>query len=441
MNRRKKLTLQGIIFSCMMILPAMGHTEWGDIVKKFHPSLNVQEEYTSNVDLTSTNPREEWITTISPGIRFSTQREVEPQPGQISRTYEARGESGVNLSYNLGLVYYARGTYENYVSQNAALDAWYTFVRKLNVALKDTFIKSEEPRELQYAPGAPPGSYLPGNTQRAKYYRNVLEPSMEYRYGAENRLSLYYRNNVYNNESPQYEDSTENYISPRIDHWFNIHNGITLEGGYTNGDFETSPDLQGYMGRGRYTYRFNPRTSIFGDYIYQKLDFDSPGVDYDVQNPSIGILHAFSPSTSGNLQVGYFWQNPESGSSQNGVTLDASLITSTIRTTYSLYLRGGFREDYFTAQNLGFSKYYGAYGNIAHRLTQRFNAALSGFVERDEYNSGQDDWVWQGGASLSYQPLRWLTFTLEALHREDDSSVDSADYKENRGMLSITASL
>jgi len=409
------------------------------------------------VDLRSTNTREEWVTTIYPGIRFSTQRELEPQLGRIFQTPQARLEpqlgqifqrpqarddAGLDLRYRLGLVFYANDTYDDYISHDAALDAWYTIARRVNLRLRDSFIKSQEQRELEYAPGAPPGSYLPGTQrERGTYYRNVLEPSMEYQYGKENRLSLYYRNNIYENDSPQYEDSRENYISPRIDHWFNIRNGITLEYGYTMGDFETSPDFQGHLGRGRYTYRFNPRTSIFGDYLYLKRDFDDPGDDYDVHNPSIGIVHAFSPSTTGNLQVGYFWQNAESGDYQYGISLDAGLISRTVRTIYSLFLRAGPREDFFTAENLGFSRYYGAYGSIVHRFAQRFEAGLFGFVERNEYIVGRDDWVWEGRGSLSYQPLRWLIFTLEVLHREDDSNIEGADYKENRGILRVTASL
>ena len=80
-------------------------------------------------------------------------------------------------------------------------------------------------------PGASPDQFIL-STQRgvhAIYLRNVVEPSMEYRFGRENLLSVLYRNNIYHNQSPLFEDSQENTVNPRLNYWFDIRNGITLE--------------------------------------------------------------------------------------------------------------------------------------------------------------------------------------------------------------------
>jgi hypothetical protein len=309
--------------------------------------------------------------------------------------------------------------------------------------LRDYLIRSEEPLERDYAAGALQNQYLLGiQRQRSVYTRNVLEPSIGYQFGKENRFDLYYRNNIYDNENPSTEDSKENYINPRLTYWFDIHNGVTLEYGFTGGDFERSPDLVGHMARARYTYRFNPHTSFFGDYIYLKRDFESPGIDYDVQNPSIGIEHAFSPTLNGRVQLGYFRQNPEIGSSTNGFTCDVNLTERAEKTTYVLSFQGGYTEDFFTAQNLGFTQYYRSIGTISHRLMERMTVGLSGLIERDEYtSSGQKDWIWIIRGSGSYQILRWLTISLEAYHREDDSNVDTASYTETRAIFRLSATL
>ena len=65
----------------------------------------------------------------------------------------------------------------------------------------------------------------------------------------------------------------ENYINPRLTYWFNIRNGVSFEYGLTLGNFQRSPDLVGHMATGRYTYRFNPRTSIFGEYTQLWREF------------------------------------------------------------------------------------------------------------------------------------------------------------------------
>jgi hypothetical protein len=265
----------------------------------------------------------------------------------------------------------------------------------------------------------------------------VLEPSVEYQFGKEDRFSLTYRNNYYKNDDPQYQDSQENLLSPRLDFWFNIRHGISLEYAYDQGNFEQSPDVEGHLGRARYTYRFAPQTSIFGEYVFVHRDFEDPGTDYDVQNPSVGITHAFSPTTNGSLQVGYFWQNPQRGKALDGISVNANLSTSTQYTDFSVSLRGGFREDYYTALNLGGSQYYGAYGSIKHRLTQWFFVGLLGSVVQDEYPSGEKTLRWEARGNATYQPLRWLSFTLEALHREDDSNLEGSDIQENRAILRV----
>lgn len=419
---------------------SIAHADFWDVVSKIHPSLGFQEKYSDNINLTSTNPQADWITTIYPGLRFSTSRAEVTTPGLIQQTPEE--PSGIDLQYRLGLGFFAKNVENNYISQDGTLNAWYTSARNLSLRLREYFIRSDEPLEGDYIVGALPNQYLLGiQRQRSIYTRNVFEPSLGYQFGRENRFDLYYRNNIYDNESPSIEDSKENYINPRFSYWFDIHNGVTLEYGFTRGDFERSPDLVGHMARTRYTYRFNPHTSIFGEYIYLKRDFESPGIDYNVHNPSIGIEHAFSPTLSGRLQAGYFWQYPEIGSSKNGLSCDANLTQRTEKTTYILSFQGGYREDYFTAENLGFTQYYRAFGTITHRPIARMTIGLYAAGERDEYSSDRKDWVWMAGGSASYEIFRWMILSLEAYHREDDSTVDTASYIETRGIFRLSLSI
>ena len=83
--------------------------------------------------------------------------------------------------------------------------------------------------------------------------------------GRKTGFPLTYRNNYYNNEDPQYEDSQEHLLTPRLDFWFNIRHGISLEYGFDRGNFERAPDVDGHLGRARYTYRFAPRPRFSGN--------------------------------------------------------------------------------------------------------------------------------------------------------------------------------
>ena len=174
----------------------------GDWLSKFRFDFGVQEDYTDNVDLRATNTREDWITKIYAGIGFSTLRPVDRAPGQLEQAPRERDPWGVDLNYVFGYNYYANNTYDDYASHEGRLDTWYTFDRRLTLRLRDYLINSEEPRELQYAQGAPREvSCRQPQAGRSEYLRNVLEPSVEYRFGREDLLTLYYRNNYYDNKN------------------------------------------------------------------------------------------------------------------------------------------------------------------------------------------------------------------------------------------------
>jgi hypothetical protein len=286
-----------------------------------------------------------------------------------------------------------------------------------------------------------PGQFLLA-TQRgvqAIYIRNVVEPSIEYRWGRENLVSLLYRNNIYENRNPLFEDSMENTINPLLNFWFDIRNGITLEYRLTFGDFETSPDLTGNEVRFRYTHRVDQKLSFFGEYTFTSYNFRSPGVDYDVHNPSLGVEYRFSPTLTGLLQGGYYWQlADEEDSESRGPFFSISLIQRGQKTTYVLLGEGGYYKDYFTSENLGFGKYYRAYGTITHRFTQRLDLQATGGMERPWYDDGRKDWIWDTRVTASYSLFRWLTVSLEGGYRGANSNVDGLGYTEYRGIFRIT---
>ena len=431
------------ILTFLAFAPVLSFADMGDILNKFHPYLTFQEEYTDNLDLTRSNRQEDWITTGGLGLRFSTLPATSEVPGQIT-TPPPPQPQGVDLDYMLGLVFYAKNPDDNYVSHQGRVHAWATLERTLTFRLRDYFVRSQEPRERDYLTGAPSGQLLPGTQrERATYLRNVLEPSVEYRFGPENLFAFNYRNNIYQTKRSGSEDSQENFFNPILTYWFDIRNGLTFEYGYTIADFERSPDFDGHLARGRYSYRFDPRTSFFVEHIYVTRNFDSPGTDYDIHNPSMGIEHAFSPTLSGRLQAGYFWWNPRDGNSESGFSGSAAISKRTARTTYSLTLSAGYLEDFYSSENLGFAKAYRGMASISHALMERFTVGVYGSLDRLEYTTADNrkDWAWRVGGSAAYRIFRWLDGSLEYYHQDLNSNIDLNDYKENRFILRLSATL
>jgi hypothetical protein len=266
---------------------------------------------------------------------------------------------------------------------------------------------------------------------------------VEYQFGREDRIGVNYRNNIYRSEGRTNEDSDENYINPYIDYWFDRKNGLRLEYGYTMGEFERSPDMTAHMGNARFTHRVTSQTSIFTGYTFTRRMFDPQtitSVDYDIHEPVMGMTHAFSPTVNASAQVGYFWKEPETGSKTDGVSYRASITNLGARTTYTFSLQGGYNEDYFTSDNLGFNRYHRLTGSLTHFLERRLSIGFNGSVEYAEYiDVDREDWIWGVGGNVSYTPLKWLTISLEVSHRENNSNIDINDYKENRGIIRLTA--
>ena len=247
---------------------------------------------------------------------------------------------------------------------------------------------------------------------------------------------------IYRPESALSEDSSENSVNPMLTYWFNVRNGMILNYTFTSGTFEQSPDLTGHAISGRYIYRFNPHTSVFGEVIFLAREYESPGTDYTVYNPSVGVEHAFSSTLSGLLQVGYFWQEATGIPTFSGPTFNINLTQRAQLTTYTIGMEGGYREDLFTSENLGFTKYYRGVASVTHQLQRRLSLGFYGSVERAEFSQafpGRIDWIYSARGTASYQPLRWLTVSLEGVHLRNLSNENTFDYIDNRAILRLTA--
>jgi len=418
--------------------PAMAFADWEDIMKKFRPRITAQEQYTDNLLYTNTNKVSDYITTISPGLTFSATESKEAKYGV------EQGKYGLDLDYSPGFNFYAHNSQLNYVSQTGTLNTWYTFGQHLTLRVWEYYIRSENPWENYVtSQPQPPGVYYLGTNQTlAIYNRNIFEPSLTYQFGREDRFEFTFQDMTYYNTRPTIEDYRLDSLTPRLTYWFDIHNGIILEYRFLNAAYQISPDFTSNHARARYTYRFDPQTSIFGEYTLDAINYASPGINYYVQNPSVGVAHAFTPTLTGRVQAGYYWQVLQTGNTTSAPSFDVGINQRIMRTTYDLAFRGGYLYAIgTTAGNTGFTKYYQSIGSITHQLATRLSVGIVGWVGRYEYTqqNNQTDWIWQAEGNLSYQLFRWLTASFIINHREDNSSVSTASYKANSAMLRLTA--
>jgi Putative beta-barrel porin 2 len=440
-NARRTGWVSWILLTLFFVgIPTFVHAQARNFLLKFHPYVTVEEEYTTNLFLDPNSTKiDDWVNTAIGGVRFSDTK---------------AGRYGLDLDVSGGYNSYAYHDQYNYWSALGRLHAWYAVTPKLTFRLNDYVIRSDQAREELYenevtgaADTLPGQSVLSTQNVHAIYVRNVVEASTEYRFGRENLASLLYRNNVYRNERENlYADSTEHSITPLLNYWFDVKNGITLEYTYTTGVIVggqpgDSGDLKSDEVRVRYTRRVDPKLSFFGEYTYIHENLETPDVDYDVHNPSLGLEYKFSPTLTGSAQGGYWWQLEDDGNENSGPFFSLRLIQTAPKTRYALIFEGGYTRDYFTSENLGFVKYYRAYGMINHRLTPRMDVQAIGSVERPIYDDGQKDWIWEGRLRASYLLFRWLSVGLEGRYRQDHSNVSGESYVEYAGIFNITLTL
>jgi len=399
------------------------------------PYIFATEQYTSNVYLTKENKREDWITTLGPGIRLAVN---DPS-------------FGADLTGNFGYNWYANDTKEDYWSVDGTLGLRYNPTPQLTFRVREYILRSENTVTPNYAQGgqpAQPGVIVGTNQSNTPYLRNVVEPSVDWQFSRQGNIGILYRNNILrNDDSVNYDDSTENYVRPQFNYWINQRNNIALDYGFTQGEYTrdgglpATPDFTSHNPHGRYTYRFDAQMSVFADYVFSYQDNDEPGIDYNVNNPSVGIIYNFNPTLTGTAQVGYFWMNPERLNGETGVSSNLSITQRDRQTTYTLAFYSGYEQNQFGFDNLGFNKYYGGSAVIRHQVTQRFNVGFTGSAVYREYAfTDQNDWLYTADATASYQVLKWLTLSGRVGYLADDSSVDASSYDEWHAFLTLTAS-
>ena len=396
------------------------------------PYIFAQEQYTSNVFLTNTNVKSDWITTLGPGIRLALN---DPS-------------FGVDLTGNFGYNWYANETKNDYWSIDGSLGLRYNPTPQLTFRIREYILRSQNSSEPNFPQGgqpAQPGVTAGTNSSDSPYLRNVLETSADWQFTRQGSVGILYRNNILrNDDNIAYEDSTENFVRPSFSYWINQRNNIFLDYGFTSGTYSResglhTPDFTSHNPHGRYTYRFDAQMSVFADYIFIYQDNDDPGIDYTVNNPSVGIIYNFNPTLTGVAQVGYFWQNPERLNGESGVTSNLSISQRDRQTTYTLAFNSGYEQDQFGFENLGFNKYYGGSALITHNITQRFNVGFVGTARYKDYAFvDRNDWLYTADATAGYQILRWLKLSGRAGYQQNDSNLEVNSYDEWHAFLTLT---
>ena len=403
------------------VLPAEGRIGSEIFGKKggfIHPFLLLEERYTDNLYLTESGKEEEFITTISPGIWLAlpSNREkllamgtTSTSPGglKVSRVKpEATRRYQSYLLYAPEFVYYANNSKHDSVNHKAEGLFQYNFNMGLSLDFMDQFNIRNEVNDN-------------GITRRVDEYQDnlfnflaVYDPSEKFRF----RFDYSNYNLDYKDEINDYRNRTDDSFAAYVFYKFKPKTSVFVE--YEFADIKYDTDLESDSTENRYygglewdvTAKTNGRVKLG----YIKKDFDAPRVEaQDAFSVEIQAQHNFTPKRAVKV-IGFRKFN------------ESSMIYS------------------YDSLSTGISLAW------LQRFTEKWSGTLNGTYTRDEYDgvflfdgvSGErKDDIFSIAPALRYKFRDWLLFDIAYIYSQRDSNFGIFDYTANTIFLRMDVSL
>jgi hypothetical protein len=201
-------------------------------------------------------------------------------------------------------------------------------------------------------------------------------------------------------------------------------------------------DFKADVARGRYTYYFSPRTSVFAEYRYVNKDLDEESADffdYEIQNPRVGFSLDLYENLNLTVSGGYALRKADD-------TDDDEIFTGRLYSSgeykslnVTVYGERGFFDDYTSADSDGFYKFWRTGLDARYQILERlwFDASL--FFEKDKFvDRDRTDKFYNARARLNYRILKRAYLSLDYQYNERDSNIPFDDYQRNRVFFRIT---
>jgi hypothetical protein len=415
-----------LIAIVVILSPSLIQARW-----TLTPRLYVEEEYDDNLFLEETDEQDDFITTVSPGVNL----EYETPTADVALDYELRRSLYRDFS-DL-----------DFTGHHGRVDARKDFGPRLSAGIREIFIKSQDPIELTGIGDFERPSVRIGERQR--YTRNILQPDITLHFGERRSFGLQYLNNTLRNDRKDIADEDQNAFDALLVFDFNAHNGIELFYEHVKRDYdsttppEISRDHDGDEIRGRYIYRFDPRTSVFAEcrYYERRFDLETPAFfDYQVYEPKLGFSRDLFENVSFSASAGYTIRETDARDDDETFFGRLDFSRRQERLTAHVYAETGFDEDFSSAENLGFSEFWVVGLNSTYQLVERLSLGGFFFVERDDFvDVDRTDKLWRIRGSLSYEVLKkWLFLSFDYIYDKRDSNLAFESYTDNRYIGRIT---
>jgi hypothetical protein len=421
----------------------------------FAPRLNVDTYYTDNVFQEPDNEQDDFVTSVGVGLAAG----VEIQTASLDAYFNPRYQ------------FYSDFDELNEWLYDAGLNGFVDIAKNTRLSIYDRFSKLDNQFGFEQInrvrSGDPTASLDPTVRQgRGAYWENAADIRLDHKFGVGNTVFAAYNYRILRNDDDIfYEDSDGHrgdigatyYLTPK---W-----GVDLAGTYVRGLFDPSAnfigipasDFNAWGGTLRLIRVIDRRTKGFVEYTYSHLTFDDDPIvsvgsdfgtpqlvlndDYDVHAPLIGVEYEIEQDLTLTASGGYFWQVPDISKTEDGWMLNLLLRKTLKRGGVRLEAGAGYDWSYFTAENLGFTKFYRAGITGDYEIFRRFYGDVYATYRQNEYLDEfprREDDRYLAGGGFTWQPTRWAAIRVGYALNKIDSNFEVNSYTENRFLLNLS---
>ncbi len=413
------------------------------------PQFSSKATYTDNLFLSEEDEIDEFITTISVGLKASI----------LEKT------RGLEFSYRPEYSIYDKYDDKNTLRHDAALIAWNDFDKYTRLQFVNRFLLTEDPlgeddlvRDDQIVV---PGDYT-NRTSREKYYRNTSILSFTRRFGKNDLFRAGFIYSFLENDDPTVDDNRRYEPSAGLTYMFADNYGLDASGAYTRGKFDknsqledtVSDDFENWRGAFRVIGLLTKHSTWFVEYNHTYRDYDEEretlsNRDYQLYHPLAGYEYEHKDDLRASIAFGYFYQDVDGGENRDGLS-----VTTDIRKDWR-FKRGlvGFRansgldQDEFSAQRIGLRHYVSLGVSALYHFYKELSGGIFGEGRYSDAIGDGDSSVeeqvrYSAGAGLTYNAFRWmaldLSYRFSRFDSDSDDESDGDEYTENRVVFSIT---
>jgi len=223
-----------------------------------------------------------------------------------------------------------------------------------------------------------------------------------------------------------------------------------LQATYSNYYLDYKDDPVAYRSRDDNTvgisafYRFWPKTSLFAEYNYAVINFDTGTINDSVENRYYaGVNWDITAKTRGTFKLGYMDKNFESATVEDQDGFSFELQTQHNFTPKRALQLNGYQK--FHESDIANASSYLSTGidvGLMQRFTEKWSGTLNAIYEANDYNESiRDDDLYGISPAIRFKAKKWLIFDLGYQYFKNDSNITIYAYEEHQVFFRASLSM